>query len=60
MMCREYVGNFLRFFLHIPLFTIYYSLFTTPVNSFFLIMNASITLSTKSNFGANLISLYLF
>ena len=39
MMCREYVGNFLPFFLQDKLFTLHYSLFTTSVNSFSLIMN---------------------
>jgi len=39
MMCREYVGNFLPFLLLNPLFTINYSLFTTYVNSFLLIIN---------------------
>ena len=39
MICREYVGNFLYFYLYNPLFTINYSLFTIYVNSFLLIIN---------------------
>ena len=39
MMYCEYVGNFSYFYLLINLFTIHYSLFTTFVDSFFLIMN---------------------
>ena len=39
MICRELVGNYSFFFLHNPLFTIYYLLFTILVDSFYLIMN---------------------
>ena len=39
MICREYVGNFLPFSLQDKLFTLHYSLFTTSVDSFSLIMN---------------------
>ena len=39
MMCREYVGNFLTIFLCDKLYTRGFELYTTLVNSFFLIMN---------------------
>ena len=60
MICREYLDNFLSFFLLGKLFTISMSLFTAFVNSYLLIMNVLHTLSTILNFGAKLISLYLF
>ena len=60
MICREYLDNFLSFFLLSKLFTVSSSLFTTFVNSYLLIINVLHTLSTILNFGANIISLYLF
>jgi hypothetical protein len=39
MIGREYVGNFWLIFLHIPLSTVGYSLFTLAVDSFRLILN---------------------
>ena len=58
MICREYVGKFLPVYLHNKLFIIYHSLSTLFVDSFLLIMNTKDSLSTISNSGAKLISLY--
>ena len=60
MMCREYVDNFLPISLSGKLSYCGSQLFTPTVDCFSLIQNNKDSLSTIPNFGAKLISLYLF
>ncbi len=60
MICRLNLDNFQAFFLRNRLSTYQDALFTPSVDSYYLIMKTSRTLSTISIFGANIISLYLF
>lgn len=60
IICCGLVQNFSAFSLLIWLFTLYYELSTVLVDTYFLIFNKITILSTKLNFGANLISLYFF
>ena len=60
MMWCGLVQNFYTFFLLIQLYTCGFTLFTTAVHSFLLIMRQVRHLSTILYFGAKLISLYLF
>ena len=60
MICREYLENFPSFCLLDKLFLCDFTLCYLSVHSYLLIMSRSGSLSTFPNFGANLISLYLF
>ena len=60
MMCCEFVGNFSTISLSGKLSYCGSQLFTPTVDCFSLIQNSKDSLSTIPNFGAKLISLYLF
>ena len=60
MMCYEFVGNFSTISLSGKLSYCGSQLFTPTVDCFSLIQNNKDSLSTIPNFGAKLISLYLF
>ena len=60
MMWCGYVNNFLKKYLRIQLFHSNMTLSTSSVDTYLLIISQISSLSTILNFGAKLISLYLF